>query len=45
MLHNAHSIKATTEASAPKMPPVNHSGPLRVDTNQPLAGVPETGIP
>jgi hypothetical protein len=39
----AHTRRATTEASTPKLPPVSQSGPCRVDLKKPFGGaLPET---
>jgi len=45
IVHSEHIPSATTEASAPKLPPQSQSGPVRVDTRNPSGRVPETGMP
>lgn len=44
-VHNIHRPNATSEASAPKTPLLSQSAPVRVETSQPSAEVPDTGMP
>jgi hypothetical protein len=38
----AQTANATTDASAPKLPPVSQSGPTILDRRRPLLALPET---